>query len=166
MRNTLYPMARALPMRFAAACDINPQNLEKFAAFYCARKLTWTFRKCLQKRGWMQSYARQTRKLTTSYKACLHVFVEKTPCETAAQARELAELSKMAGKVVAVGFNIRYATAYTLAKDINWRATWNIFHSARLERQLAAWGLAGLRNYLHEYDPESAVCGRRGKSGA
>ncbi|MCL2319180.1 MAG: hypothetical protein FWC45_03785, partial [Treponema sp.] len=46
------------------------------------------------------------------------VYVEKVPCETAAQAEELAELSAKSGSIVMAGFNRRYATGYMMAKDV------------------------------------------------
>jgi predicted dehydrogenase len=110
-------------MRLVAACDINPQNLEKFATFFYTPRVFLDFQEMLAKEKLDAVIcAANAQTHFEVAKACLqagvHVFVEKTPCETAAQARELSELSKKAGKVVAVGFNRRYATAYALAKDI------------------------------------------------
>lgn len=46
------------------------------------------------------------------------VYIEKTPCDTREQARELAQLEKEHNTLIQTGFNRRFATGYVMAKDI------------------------------------------------
>jgi predicted dehydrogenase len=48
----------------------------------------------------------------------VHVFVEKTPVRTAAEADELTELARSAGRWVMVGFNRRFMDPYAQARSL------------------------------------------------
>jgi predicted dehydrogenase len=123
MHNTLAPILRNLPLELVAACDLDPEKALRFSSFYATPKTYGDFREMIGKERPDAVICATDAK--THYKAakfCLQnsidVFVEKTPCETSDQARELASLAEASGKKLNVGFNRRFATAYMLAKDI------------------------------------------------
>jgi predicted dehydrogenase len=121
--NTLYPMLRNLPVRLTAVCDIDREKREQFSAFYQVGKQYADFREMLLAER--PDAALCVVNADIHYEAakfCLeqgiHVFVEKTPCQTAAQAEELVALQKRSGKYLMTGFNRRYVTSYLMAHEI------------------------------------------------
>tara|TARA_R110002124_G_scaffold144122_15_gene309082 strand:- start:34267 stop:35283 length:1017 start_codon:yes stop_codon:yes gene_type:complete len=59
--------------------------------------------------------------IRAALEAGVHVFVEKTPCNSAAEIEELIAIQKASGKSVMVGFNRRYMTGYALAREVSQR---------------------------------------------
>ncbi|MDR1903977.1 MAG: Gfo/Idh/MocA family oxidoreductase [Treponema sp.] len=121
--NTLYPMLRNQPVRLAAVCDTDPARREAFARFYAVEKQYEDYREMIltERPGAVLCVVNADMHYEAA-KLCLQegipVFVEKTPCRTSGQAEELAELQKRSGTIAAVGFNRRYCTAYTMAREI------------------------------------------------
>ncbi|MDR2478633.1 MAG: Gfo/Idh/MocA family oxidoreductase [Treponema sp.] len=121
--NTLYPMLRNLPVDLRAICDIEPGKLERFRRFYRVENCYTDYREMINKEkpGAVICVANPDVHYDVA-KYCLsagiHVFVEKTPCRTAAEAEELAKLQAESGKFLSVGFNRRYVTAYMLSREI------------------------------------------------
>jgi predicted dehydrogenase len=121
--HVLYPMLRNLPLELTAVCDTDPAQRERFIRFFNAGKGYGDYRemiRCEKPEGVICVVDADTH--YAAGKFCLengvHVFVEKTPCQTAAQAEELAALQMSSGKYLAVGFNRRFAAAYMLTREI------------------------------------------------
>jgi len=108
--------------RLVAACDIDPDKLDRFSRRYHIDAGYSDFREMLEKEDLDAVICVQGPDLHYDVaKACLEkgipVFVEKTPCRTAAQARELADLQRD-GVFAMTGFNRRFAIGYVMAKKI------------------------------------------------
>jgi predicted dehydrogenase len=121
--NTLYPMLRNQPVRLAGICDTNPQKRERFASFYNTGNQYEDYKELIQREHPEAVLCAVNAGVHYEVaKFCLengiHVFVEKTPCDTAVQAEELAGMQKQSGKYLAVGFNRRFVTGYVLTKEI------------------------------------------------
>jgi predicted dehydrogenase len=121
--NTLYPMLRKQPIRLAAICDTAPEQTERFAAFYNAGVRYTDYREMiLTEKPDGVICAVNASVHYEAAKFCLEnnvtIFVEKTPCETAKQAEELAELQKAGGKFVVTGFNRRFVNSYMMTREI------------------------------------------------
>jgi predicted dehydrogenase len=122
MFNTLYPMVRFHQITLAAVCDTDSAHRARFAAFYRAEAEYDDYTEMLKKVHPDAVICAVNAAVHYGVaKQCLQlgipVFVEKTPCETSAEAQELASLQT--GKAFDfVSFNRRYATSYILARDI------------------------------------------------
>jgi predicted dehydrogenase len=75
-----------------------------------------------------------------------HVFVEKPPGNTIAEAVRLQQAGRAAGKQVMVGFNKRHATAYRLVKQIANKPEFGPMTS--VDMTYAHWPVPGLRLHL------------------
>ena len=123
MYNVLWPLMRALPVQLAGICDIDPAKLDRFEALYNVPGRYERYHDMLDKvRPDAVICAANATVHYEVAKACLekgiHVFVEKTPCDTEAQARELADLAQQQGRVAMVGFNRRFATGHQMINHI------------------------------------------------
>jgi predicted dehydrogenase len=122
MFNFLYPRLRKLPVNTAGVCDKDPAKLKHFASYYAVSKLYTDYEEMiLETKPDAVVCAVEADVHYRAAKYCLSrqipVYVEKAPCETAAQAEELAELSLKNNRIAMVGFNRRYATGYMMARD-------------------------------------------------
>jgi predicted dehydrogenase len=116
-------MLRNLPVHVQGICDTDSARLDRFAQFYHVEKQYLDYREMIQKERPDAVLCVVNADIHYEVaKFCLeagvHVFVEKTPCQTAAQAEELSKLQDEKGTFVSVGFNRRYVTSYMLAKEI------------------------------------------------
>jgi predicted dehydrogenase len=104
-------------------CDSDPAKLKRFSDFFRVEGQYTDYQEMIRKEK--PDAVLCVVNADVHYEAakcCLasgiHVFVEKTPCQTSAQAEELAELQDKSGKFLAVGFNRRYAAGYMLSREI------------------------------------------------
>jgi predicted dehydrogenase len=123
MMNTLYRAAFKLPFELVAACDIDESRIETFTRVYRVPRTFTDYAQMIEEvRPEAVLCAANADVHYAVMKLCLekgiHVFAEKTHCNTYAQALELAQLQKSAGKAAMVGFNRRYTTGYLLADEI------------------------------------------------
>jgi predicted dehydrogenase len=121
--NVQYPMLRNEAVELKAVCDIDEAKCERFARFYNvpARYADYKDMIRMEKPDAVICVVNADVHYEAA-KFCLengvHVWVEKTPCNTAAQAEELAALQKKSGKFAGVGFNCRFITSYVMANEI------------------------------------------------
>jgi predicted dehydrogenase len=114
-------MLRNLPITLRGVCDTDPAKLDRFARFFNAGNRYADYREMIttEKPDAVICVVNADIHYETA-KFCLSrgipVFVEKTPCQTAAQAEELSALQQ--GAYMAVGFNRRFVTAYMMTKEI------------------------------------------------
>jgi predicted dehydrogenase len=59
--------------------------------------------------------------IRAALEAGVHVFVEKTPCNSTEEAEALATLQTRSGKALMVGFNRRFMTGYAMAREVSGR---------------------------------------------
>ncbi|MGV8988512.1 MAG: Gfo/Idh/MocA family protein [Cypionkella sp.] len=59
--------------------------------------------------------------IRAALQAGVNVFVEKTPCNSAAEAISLGELQEKTGLALMVGFNRRFMTSYVMAREVSQR---------------------------------------------
>lgn len=125
MVSQIFPTLFKLPVQIAAVCDRDREKLERFRRFCPVQE-----EKCYL------SYAEMIEKEKPEAVVCvgnaaLHysaaavclkhkipVFVEKTPCESAAQAQELCRLEAESGCFAMAGFNRRFSTSYRMMKRL------------------------------------------------
>lgn len=120
---TLFPMLRNQPIELVAICDTDSAKMQRFSQYYQVVSQYADYKEMIQKETLDVVICVVNAK--THYevaKLCLesgiHVFVEKTPCETTKQAQELSALQKVSNKLMGVGFNRRFTNSYILAKEI------------------------------------------------
>ncbi|MFA6507986.1 MAG: Gfo/Idh/MocA family oxidoreductase [Treponemataceae bacterium] len=129
--NVMYFAMRKLPVRLVGICDIEQKQLERFSKTFNAPAQYASYTEMIdqQKPDAVVCGANAAVHYEVM-KYCLlkgvNVFVEKTPCRTAAEAKELTELQKKSRKVAMVGFNRRFATSYMMAKEVIGRAEFGI----------------------------------------
>lgn len=134
MYHVLWPAMRGREVELAGICDIDPAKLDRFAAMYQTKLQHEGDRKHLS--GYYTNYIEMLETVEPEAvicavnpavhfevaKACLergiHIFIEKTPCNTYVQAKALAELANKNKLVAMVGFNRRFATGYLMAKEL------------------------------------------------
>ena len=123
MYSRLYPLVLSREFDLAAVCDRDEARLARFAGRYAARRLYTDLETMLNEtKPAAVICAGPARLHYEAARACMlrgiSPFVEKTPCETTAQALELYGLEQKTGCFTMTGFNRRFATAYMLAKEI------------------------------------------------
>ena len=119
----LLPLLSVLSAQITAVCDRREQPRERFRQWYqsvgeytdieemlCRESLAGVI--CAGDAGFHYAVAKAAMNRGIS------AFVEKTPCETYAQALELAAIQEQTGRFAMVGFNRRFTTAYQMAKEI------------------------------------------------
>ncbi len=123
MYSRLYPLLAPLDVDLVAVCDRDASRLARFAGRYAARRQYADFETMLDEAEPAAVICAGPAGLHYAVaRACMlrgiSPFVEKTPCETAAQALELCALEKKTGCFTMTGFNRRFATAYMMAREI------------------------------------------------
>lgn len=125
MISRIYPTLFRLPVQIAAVCDKDPEKLARFRQFapIPEEKCYLFFEEMLEKER--PDAAVCVGNALLHYQAaaaCLSrgipVFVEKTPCESAAQAGELCRLEAKSGCFAMAGFNRRFSTSYRMMKKL------------------------------------------------
>ena len=121
--NMLFDCLRNTPSQVVAACDADPLRLELFAGRYNIAAQYADYREMLDKERLDAVICVINADLHYEVaKTCLNkgisVFVEKTPCRTAAQAEELAALQARSRAFAMTGFNRRHAVGYAMLKRI------------------------------------------------
>ena len=121
--NLLFDCLRNAPAQVVAACDADPARLALFAGRYNIAARYADFSEMLEKEDLDAVICVINADLHYEVaKACLQkaicVFVEKTPCRTAAQAEELAAMQIKSSAFAMTGFNRRHAVGYSMLKRI------------------------------------------------
>src|SRR3712207_2820665 len=120
-----------------AACDIDADKLRRISRVYNVPSAYTDIRSMLNKEeldaliiaaGHQNNFAL----IKAGLAAGLHVFVEKTPCNSTLEATELAALQRRTGRALMVGFNRRFMSGYAMAKHVSSRPE---FGSVRIDRK-------------------------------
>ncbi|MFC4242031.1 Gfo/Idh/MocA family protein [Gryllotalpicola reticulitermitis] len=109
------------------AVDIDPAKVEQFTRLYAVPASYTDHRAALAAEKLdavivQAGHAHNFEIIRDALTSGVHVFVEKTPVLSTAQADELIALQEQTGKWVMVGFNKRFTTGYVLAKKVTERA--------------------------------------------
>ncbi len=123
MYGRLYPLLSFMDIDLVAVCDRDAARLARFTGRYAARRQYTDLETMLDEAKPAAVICAGPAGLHYAVaRACMlrgiSPFVEKTPCETAAQAMELCELEQKTGCFTMTGFNRRFATAYRMAGEI------------------------------------------------
>jgi myo-inositol 2-dehydrogenase/D-chiro-inositol 1-dehydrogenase len=123
MVDSLYPRIHRLQVELVGICDKDPEKIKRFERIYTNPRSFTDFTQMIQEvKPDAVICAANAETHYNVAKFCLekgiHVFIDKAPCSSAAQARELADLSKKTGKLVQVDFTPRFKTSYMLVKDV------------------------------------------------
>ena len=119
----MHPALRDLGAEVVAACDLKPEALARLTSVYRVEHTYSDYREMLAKERLDALVAitgpeSHPAIAIAGMRAGLAVFVEKTPCRTAAEASEMLAVQRETGRFVMVGFNRRYATAYRMARAV------------------------------------------------
>lgn len=123
MQQKLYPALCECEASVRAVCDLDIERAQEFAYHHNIPKAYQSSRELCEneKVDAVICAANSTAhyEVARSFAAKgIPVFIEKTPCDTRDQARELARLEKENRTLIQTGFNRRFATGYVMAKDI------------------------------------------------
>jgi predicted dehydrogenase len=119
----LYSSLRYAPIDLIAVCDLVAEKAERNARLFGARHVYTDYRHMLDEQeldavfivgGPVVHYELGLDVLRHGY----HVFIEKPPCHTLAEAEALLEASRAVNRNLMVGFMKRFAPAYLKAKEI------------------------------------------------
>ncbi len=122
MFEVLAPCLRFMPEHeLVAVCDTDPARVARFVATYTTATSYSDHAAMLAGEDLdaiilAVGHAQNFPIIRAALLAGVDVFVEKTPCASVAEARELARLQEESGRFVMVGFNRRYMTPYRMAK--------------------------------------------------
>jgi myo-inositol 2-dehydrogenase/D-chiro-inositol 1-dehydrogenase len=119
----LYPSLRYAPIDLIAVCDLVAEKAERNARLFGVRHAYTDYRRMLDEQeldavfivgGPVVHYELGLEVLGRGY----HVFIEKPPCHTLAEADRLLVASRAANRNLMVGFMKRFAPAYLKAREI------------------------------------------------
>jgi len=120
----LYPCLRwAKEIDFIATCDLKEELAKRNARMFGAERWYTDYQKMLREESLDAVMICGPPQMHSELGiSCLeqgvHVFVEKPPAISAAEAKELLHVSRRTGKHVMVAFMKRFATGYRMAKQI------------------------------------------------
>ncbi len=123
MTNVMYFAARKLPFDLVGVCDIDDAKIAAFSRLFSVPTGFSDYRDMIESVKpdavlCIANAAVHYEVMKFCLERRIHVFVEKTPCESSKQARELAALQKQAGVAAMAGFNRRFAPGYAMARKI------------------------------------------------
>ena len=120
----LYPSLRFTPARLVAAADLHQERRERIARVYNVERVYDDYVKLLDQETDLDAvlvsgpaklhYAAAVAAMERG----LHVYCEKPPSETLAQAEEMLAVSRRTGRICMVGFMKRFAQKYVMAKEL------------------------------------------------
>jgi predicted dehydrogenase len=124
MREVLIPaLTRAVPYELAAVCDTDPEKVASFRRIY-STGAGFTDHRALFESVPVDAvlvavgHDRNGPIIADALRHGAHVFAEKTPVRTVAQADDLTALAERAGRWVMAGFNRRFADPYARARRL------------------------------------------------
>ncbi len=122
-QSVLYRTLDGLPARVVAVCDTDADRARAFAAAHGVPAFYADYREMARNETLDAIVCAVSSKVhgqVAAHFAALGtpVFIEKTPCDTMAEAEAIAALERKTGALVMTGFNRRFATGYAMAKRI------------------------------------------------
>jgi predicted dehydrogenase len=120
---SIYPSLRHAPIELIAVCDLVEERAEATARAFGGKRWYTDFRAMLESEDLDALFVvvgpdAHPPIAIDAMRAGLHVFVEKPPCRTIAQAEEMAEVSCSTGKFLMVAFKKRFCPTYVRAREI------------------------------------------------
>ncbi|MGI6611092.1 MAG: Gfo/Idh/MocA family protein [Limnochordia bacterium] len=134
---SIFPNLHRIPeIDLAAVCDIDRSKAERNARNFGARSVYTDLEEMLDKEKLDGVFVigpapQQYRLAPHVIRRGIPVYVEKPSANTAAEAKELAELADAHGVWGQVGFMKRFAGVYTMAKEIVSRETFGPLHMVK-----------------------------------
>jgi predicted dehydrogenase len=134
MYDSLYPGLRHAPAHtVVAAVDPDAGRLARFTSFYNVPAAYADVEEMLSREAPDAVIAavgrnEHARIAAAAMRAGAHVFVEKAPAATYAEARDLAEVQRQTGRWMMVGFNRRFMPSYMRARAISRRPEFGGVH--------------------------------------
>lgn len=119
----IYPAVKAAPFDLLAVCDLDVQKAIKTKERFGAKRVYVDYREMLQKEALDAVAIVINAELHNQIGlGCLqagkHVFIEKPPAPTVADAQRMLQVSQSKHKYVMVGFMKRFASGYVMAKKL------------------------------------------------
>jgi len=120
-RQNIYPCLRAAPIELCAVCDLMPEKAQEVAGWFGAKRVYADHREMMEREELDAAFVVVGPKVhpmvaRDALERGLHVWMEKPPAPSSAEAMEVVRASETAGKHVMVGFMKRFATGYVMAK--------------------------------------------------
>ena len=122
-QNNLYPSLKFLKVPIQAIATTSAETSEKAKMFQNAKAAYSNYKEMLEKEDLdcifiSVSGESHPQMVKDALNAGLHVFVEKPLSLTLEESKEVHELSQSTGKLIAVGYLKRYATAYRKISEL------------------------------------------------
>ncbi len=121
-RMAIYPCLRMAPIELCAVCDMIPEKGQEVGGWFGAQRIYTDHIEMMEQETLDAIFVVAGPKVHPVV-ACdaldrgLHVWMEKPPALSSADAIEVVKRSEKAGKHVMVGFMKRFATGYVMAKE-------------------------------------------------
>jgi predicted dehydrogenase len=120
---SIYPSLRYAPVDLVAVCDLVEERARATARTFGAQRQYTDYRLMMEKEELDALFVvvgpdAHPSITIEAMNQGLHVFVEKPPCRTLAQAEEMVEVSRSTGKSVMVAFKKRFCPTYVRALEI------------------------------------------------
>jgi len=121
---SIYPCLRHAPVDLVAVCDLVEERAEATARAFGGKRWYTDYRVMLENEELDALFVvvgpdAHPPITIDAMKHGLHVFVEKPPCRTIAQAEEMVEVSKSTGRFLMVAFKKRFCPTYLRAREIS-----------------------------------------------
>jgi predicted dehydrogenase len=120
---SIYPSFRYAPVDLIAVCDLLEERAEATARAFGGKRWYTDYRVMLDDEELDALFVvvgpdAHPPIAIDAMKRGLHVFVEKPPCRTIAQAEEMVEVSRSTGRFLMVAFKKRFCPTYLRAREI------------------------------------------------
>ncbi len=150
-----------------AACDPDPARLQRLTDFYNVPGRYPDIRDMLASENLdavvvAVGHGKNAAIVQAALAGGVHVFVEKTPCNSVAEAQALAAAQRRSGKALMVGFNRRFMTAYALAREVAHRDEFGqvrMYHSQFHATPYRSEALLKLNHVIHHIDLARFILG-------
>jgi predicted dehydrogenase len=142
-----------------AVCDIDPAKIDRFTGTYSAARTFTDYAEmfaAVKLDAVIVAVSHQSNLpiLAAAIENDVHVFVEKTPVRSVAEADQLIELQRSSTSHVMVGFNRRFMSPYLEAKDISEREEFGGIHLYQSQFHATRYGEEAfkLNHIIHHLD--------------
>ena len=120
---SIYPSLRHAPVDLVAVCDLMEERARATARVFGGQRVYTDYQQMLEEENLDALFVvvgpdAHPPIVMDAMARGLHVFVEKPPCRTVAQAKEMAEASRSTGKFLMVAFKKRFSPTYERAFEI------------------------------------------------
>jgi predicted dehydrogenase len=143
-----------------AACDIDVEKLNRIARVYNIPSQYTDIREMVDKEQLdaliiAAGHQHNFPLIKTGLEAGVDVFVEKTPCNSTQEATELSAIQRRSGRSLMIGFNRRFMTGYSMAKQVASRSEFGgvrMYHSQFHATPYRSDELLRINHIVHHLD--------------